>query len=229
MEQKQLQNLQQHFNFNSHDRKYAPDEIFYAGDLNLLLNGARVSVVGSRKPSENGIKRTRALVKSLVKQGITVVSGMAEGVDTIAHNTALKSGGKTIAVLGSPLDNPYPKSNTLLFNELVKNHLVISQFQNGNQIKKGNFPIRNRTMALISDATIIVEASETSGTRHQGWEAIRLGRTLYLLENVANNKSLSWPAQMIEHGAKILQNINLEERLNSIPRNIIGMHENVAL
>jgi DNA processing protein len=83
----------------------------------------------------------------------------------------------------------------------MKNHLAISQFPVGHPIEPKNFVIRNRTMALISNASIIIEAGETSGSLHQGWEALRLGRPLFLWKSVVHNSSLSWPAKMMNYGA----------------------------
>jgi DNA processing protein len=93
---------------NEVERKNAPERLFLAGDADLLRSGRRVSIVGSRKVSPEGASRTRGLVKVLVEREITVVSGLAEGVDTAAHETAMNEGGRTIAVLGTPLDKHYP-------------------------------------------------------------------------------------------------------------------------
>ncbi|MDJ1505216.1 DNA-processing protein DprA [Xanthocytophaga agilis] len=199
------------------EAKNAPDILFCEGDINLLLEGIRVSVVGSRNVSPSGIIRAQSLTRALVKHGITVVSGLAEGVDTIAHRTAIENGGKTIAVLGTPLSQVYPKSNTALLESIKTNHLAISQFPENYPFQKKNFPVRNRTMALISDATIIIEAKENSGTRHQGWEALRLGRIVYLLENVVQDKANTWAQEMLNYGAQILTRENLEDYLYAIP------------
>jgi hypothetical protein len=104
-------------------------------------------------------------------------------------------------VLGTPLDQFYPKGNHDLQQTLMREHLVVSQFPLGYPVTPKNFPIRNRTMALLTDATVIVEAGEKSGTVHQGWEALRLGRLLFLLESVAMEPALSWPKEMIHYGA----------------------------
>jgi len=198
--------------------KNCPEQIFYEGDIDLINEGRRVSVVGSRKVSELGAKRAKFITQKLVSHGITVVSGLAEGVDTIAHSTAIESNGKTIAVLGTPINRTYPKSNVELLKVIKSKHLAISQFQEGYPMQKQNFPRRNRTMALISDATIIIEASENSGTRHQGWEALRLGHLVYLMQNVAEDPSMRWPAEMIKYGAQVLTRENLEDSLYDIPR-----------
>lgn len=198
------------------ERKNAPAELFAAGDVALLRNGPRVSVVGSRKVSAEGLKRTRALSKALVARGIVVVSGLAEGVDTAAHETALGEGGRTIAVIGTPLDKVYPVKNRALQDRLMRDHLVLSQFPSGHPVQPKNFPIRNRTMALITDATVIVEAGEKSGTIHQGWEALRLGRLLFIMESVASSK-VTWVAEMMRYGAQVLSRENLELVLEEMP------------
>jgi len=191
-----------------------PTKIYYEGDETLLYNKRRVSVVGSRKVSDLGKRRTQYITERLIKHDVIIVSGMAEGVDTIAHRTALNNG-HTIAVLGTSLNQVYPKSNADLFEIIKKDHLAISQFSANYPLQKKNFPQRNRTMALISDATIIIEATEKSGTRHQGWEALRLGRNLYILENVV--QSTNWAKEMIQYGAVMLTNKMLESAIEEIP------------
>jgi DNA processing protein len=202
---------------NDVEEKHAPKQLFYIGDRSLLERGPRVSVVGSRKATAEGLRRAQSLTKALVAHQIVVVSGLAEGIDTAAHTTAVAAGGLTIAVLGTPLDQFYPKGNHDLQQTLMREHLVVSQFPVGYAVTPKNFPIRNRTMALLTDATVIVEAGEKSSTVHQGWEALRLGRLLFLLESVANDPSLSWPKEMIHTGAQVLSRNNLEEVLSDIP------------
>lgn len=197
--------------------KNAPDILYAAGDVRLLKDGTRVAIVGSRKASAEGQRRARVLSRALVGHGITVVSGLAEGIDTIAHETAIAEGGRTIAVLGTPLSQAYPAKNRALLERIERDHLAISQFPPGHPPKRDNFPRRNRTMALICDATIVVEAGETSGTRHQCWEAIRLGRLVYLLENVAADPSLTWPDELIKYGAQVLKRDDMPDIFYDIP------------
>jgi DNA processing protein len=153
----------------------------------------------------------------LVGHGIIVVSGLAEGIDTVAHQTAVKENGRTIAVLGTPFSKVYPASNKALFEKIVNEHLAITQFPENYSVQKQNFPMRNRTMALISDATIIVEASENSGTRHQGWEALRLGRLVFILQNIVENPQLTWPKEMLNYGAQILRREDMDTVFENIP------------
>lgn len=202
---------------NEVERKNAPRHLYLAGDTSLLRQGPRLSVVGSRRASEDGLKRTRSLVRALVQRNMIVVSGLAEGVDTAAHETALAEGGRTIAVIGTPLDGCFPTRNRSLQERIVREGLVVSQFPLGAPIEKKNFPIRNRTMALLTDATVIVEAGESSGTLHQGWEALRLGRLLFLMQSVVEDTTLSWPAEMIRYGAQVLSRDNLDLILDEMP------------
>jgi len=202
---------------NDVEQKNAPKQLFLAGDESLLLRGPRVSVVGSRKATVEGLKRASYLVRTLVDCKMIVVSGLAEGIDTAAHTAAIEAGGATIAILGTPLDQAYPAANRDLQDRLAKEYLIVSQFSSGTTVTPKNFPMRNRTMALLTDATVIVEAGEKSGTLHQGWEALRLGRALFLMESVANDPNLSWPREMIEYGAQVLSRSNLLDELTEIP------------
>jgi DNA processing protein len=199
------------------EKKNSPKELFFKGDFSLLEYGRRVSVVGSRNVSDMGIKRTRFISNFLVDSQITVVSGLAEGVDTTAHNSAIERGGKTIAVIGTPLGQYFPVKNKKLQDQIAEEYLLISQFPENYSVTPKNFPIRNRTMALISDATIIIEASEKSGTKHQGWEALRLGRELFIMENVIKENNISWAKEMLNYGAQILTNDNYRDFIENIP------------
>lgn len=207
---------------NDIEQKNAPTELFAAGDIGLLRQGPRVSVVGSRKASPDACARARFFCRALVQHGITVVSGLAEGIDAEAHSTAISEGGHTIGVLGTPLDEFYPKKNRELQERMMREQLVVSQFPVGYPSARKNFPMRNRTMALLCDATVIIEAGEKSGTLHQGWEALRLGRLLFLMESVATNSDLSWPQEMIRYGAQVLSRENLDHVLAEIPEGVRG-------
>ena len=202
---------------NEIEQKYAPRQLWVAGDPAIFADGRITSVVGSRHPSPAGVRRTRRLVSELVKRDIAVLSGLALGVDTVAHTTAIQRGGRTIAVLGTPLDEVTPRSNARLQDCISREHVAVSQFAPGSIVQKWNFTVRNRTMALLSPATVIVEAGEGSGTQHQGWEALRLGRPLYFLESAVGSGNVRWINEQIEYGAEILTNENYAEALDSIP------------
>lgn len=210
---------------NEVEQKHAPKVLFAAGDTSLLEEGARVSIVGSRKASPEGLRRAARLAATLAKQHVVVVSGLAEGIDTAAHTSAITHKGRTIAVIGTPLGQVYPKQNAALQERIAREHLVISQFPPGTPIRRQNFPLRNRTMALISDATVIIEAGDTSGSLHQGWEALRLGRQLYITKSVADDPGLTWPAEMLDYGARILSDATLDEFFELLPpRSPVPLH-----
>jgi DNA processing protein len=204
---------------NSVETKHAPETLWTAGDLSLLENGSRVAVVGTRKVSPHGSNRTRKLVRALIARKMIVVSGLAQGIDTVAHTTAIEAGGRTIAVLGTPLDVASPTQNRDLQTLIMREHLAISQFEAGTPVQRHNFPARNRTMALFSDATVIVEAGPKSGTEHQAWEALRLGRMLFVLKSVADARH-EWVTKVIHYGAQVLTDENLEAVLENMPERV---------
>lgn len=165
--------------------------LFYAGDLSLLEMRC-VSIVGTRNASPDGRKRAAQLAKRIVRAGMVVVSGLARGIDTCALRTALDEGGSTVAVIGTPIDRVYPAENAGMQEDIWRRHLLLSPFPSGSQVFPSNFPKRNRVMAAISDATVIIEASDTSGTRHQAAECTRLGRPLFLARSLVENNSITW-------------------------------------
>lgn len=203
---------------NDVERKFAPKELYVKGTLPIPLPGPRSAVIGSRKASLESLSVATEITKTLVRAGVVVVSGLAEGIDTSAHKTAIAEGGKTIAVLGTPLNRFYPRKNQQLQEVIMRHHLAVSQFPIGYPIQPKNFVIRNRLMALISDASIIVEARDSSGSLHQGWEALRLGRPLFIWSSVVKDRSLKWPKKMLEYGA--LELSDPEEMLDFIPSRV---------
>lgn len=185
---------------NDVEEKHAKT-LYIKGPMQPPLPSPRVSIVGSRKASANGLSDARRIAKILTEEGVVIVSGLAEGIDTSAHESAIESGGKTIAVLGTPLNKTYPKKNFWLQQKIMHEHLVISQFPLDHPTARKDFVSRNRTMALISDATIIVEATNDSGSLHQGWEALRLGRPLFIWKSDTHAPELQWQKEMLKYGA----------------------------
>jgi len=203
---------------NSVEEKHAPSHLYIAGNRDLLRRSPKVSIVGSRKASSEGLRRASILTRKLIDEGMVIVSGLAEGIDTSAHEAAIEVGGETIAVLGTPLQEFYPAKNRSLQERIMREYLAISQFAPGSTVRPANFPMRNRTMALISDATVIVEAQNNSGSLHQGWEALRLGRPLFIMESNVKDTSLTWPAEMLQYGAEVLTRETLASLFDSVPR-----------
>ena len=188
------------------DAKYPLELFYYKGDLNLL-DLRCISIVGTRKATPEGLERTEKLTKLLCKNKFTIVSGLAAGVDTVALKTAIELNQKVIGVIGTPIDEYYPKENKDLQDGIARNHLLISQvpfYRYRNQpftSKKIYFPERNVTMAALSDATVIVEASDTSGTLTQARACIDQGRKLFILNSCFENKDISWPEKYLKKGA----------------------------
>ncbi|MGH9462157.1 MAG: DNA-processing protein DprA [Vicinamibacteria bacterium] len=200
---------------NDVERKNAPEWLLLAGDRGLLRIVPRVSIVGTRTASSDGLNRASRLARELVAKGVIVVSGLARGIDAAAHLSAIEAGGRTVAVLGTSLDKSYPRENADLQRLIMEQHLAVSQFPSGHPIERSNFPRRNRTMALLTDATVIAEAADGSGCISQGWEALRLGRRLFIMRAVVENKALSWPSEMLKYGADILT--ETEDLLQALP------------
>ena len=191
---------------NDVEKKVKVETLFVKGSLEIPLPCPKVSIIGSRKASPQGIENAQKIAKTLIENHVIIVSGLAEGIDTAAHETAIRMNGKTIAVLGTPLNKTFPAKNFKLQQEIMKNHLAVSQFPIDYPTRPKDFVLRNRVMALISDASVIVEAGKSSGSLHQGWETLRLGRPLFIWESVVNNKELDWPREMMDYGAIELSN-----------------------
>lgn len=166
-----------------------------------------VAVVGSREITERGKKLTEEFVKELVRNKITIVSGLARGIDTVAHETALKYGGRTIAVIGSGLDIIYPPENKNLAEEISKNGAVVSGFQYGTQPKGENFLARNQLIVKLSQAVLVIEGKRRSGTistaNHAGNEGVEVfaisgsEATDYLIENGAT--AVQSPYEIVDY------------------------------
>lgn len=178
-------------------------DIYYMGDA-ALLTFPCVAVVGTRNVSPEGAARARRIATDLAAAKIAVVSGLAKGVDTVALKAAIEAGGRVIGVVGTPLDRATPAENGPLQERMCREHLVISQFPVGTPTLKSHFPQRNRTMATISDGTIIVEASDTSGTLHQAAECTRLGRWLFILKSVTETPGVTWPANFLRYPTTVV-------------------------
>jgi DNA processing protein len=188
------------------DAKNPVEMLYYQGTWELSeMRG--LCIVGSRKASEDGQACASRLARELVTRDIAVVSGLANGIDSAAHKAALDAGGTTIAVIGTPLGQYYPKENRDLQDHIASNHLLVSQvpviryseepFRN----KRQYFPERNATMSALTEGTIIVEAGETSGTLTQARAAMHQGRKLFILDSFFQRSDITWPAYYEKLGA----------------------------
>mgnify|MGYP005773745177 FL=1 len=186
------------------DTKEAPLFLFVNGQVNLLYQKS-ICVVGSRKASPYAIEQTKQLVKALVDDGFVVNAGLAKGIDTVVHQTVLQNKGQTIAVIGTSLHEYYPKENQTLQFTIEKEGLVVSQYPPCQHVNRWNFPKRNATMSGLSIGTVIMEASENSGTLKQADYALRQGRYVFIPQYIVDDSSLQWPQKYIDKGAYVFE------------------------
>ncbi|MFF8725388.1 DNA-processing protein DprA [Streptomyces sp. NPDC015171] len=160
----------------------------------LFLRGApaeddlRVAVVGTRTPTPEGVAHARAVAGGLAERGVTVVSGLAAGIDTAAHSSALAVGGRTVAVIGTGLRRTYPAQNARLQQQIADRGLVISQFWPDAAPTKASFPLRNAVMSGYSLATVVIEAAYRSGARMQARLALEHGRRVFLMRSLMTHE-----------------------------------------
>ncbi|MFC1626039.1 DNA-processing protein DprA [Patescibacteria group bacterium] len=156
------------------------NDLYVLGKI-LKKDAKAVAVVGTRKISERGKKLTKKYVKKLVQEDFTIVSGMAYGVDTVAHETALNAGGRTIAVLGSGLDIIYPSENKDLAQRIIKKGALVSPFPEGTKPEGKNFLARNKIIVMLSQAVLVIEGAARSGTLSTAAHAANLGVEVFVI------------------------------------------------
>lgn len=183
----------------------APRFLYLRGKKSLLFEKRTVALVGSRKASEKAKENTRRLTRKLGDNGITIVSGLAKGIDVTAHSEALKNEYNTIAVLGTNLNQYYPAANKEVQLMIEKKGLIVSQFSPANKTQRWFFPLRNGVMSGLSLATVIMEAGETSGALKQADYALKQGREVLIPQSALNMKTISWPAKYVKKGAKVVE------------------------
>lgn len=179
-----------------------PKQLFVIGDLNRLLESPCVAIVGSRKVSRYGREVTERLAGELARAGITIISGLALGVDSIAHQACLAAGGKTIAVLPTPFDNISPASHRGLAREIVKSGgVLVSEYDSDSFVNRTNFVARNRIVAALADATLITEAALKSGSLHTARYALEIGRDVLAVPGNITSPTSEGTNNLIKHGA----------------------------
>lgn len=181
-----------------------PIVIYIKGDRSLLTEVPLLSVIGTRRPSQLANEKLDYIVKPLIKEGWTIVSGMARGVDSLAHKLTLSNAGKTVAVLGSGFNEIYPKENERLFNEIVDKGLVISEYPPHVPPRRYHFPERNRLISGLSFGTLVIEATEKSGTLITVDQALDQGREVYAIPGSPSIPQTKGCHKMIQDGAKLV-------------------------
>ncbi len=213
------------------DKEY-PDMLRQIDDSPILLyvkgsfkehDRYAIAMVGSRKMSEYGKSIAKKISGELSSFGLTIVSGMASGIDTISHKGALKAGGRSIAVLGCGLDRPYPPENMDLFERLSQSHCVVSEFPIGTPPNKENFPKRNRLISGLSLGVIVVEAAINSGSLITANYALEQGRDVFAVPGSVFSKSSEGSNALIKKGAKLVQKSeDILEELSPVLKGMIG-------
>jgi DNA processing protein len=194
---------------------YDPPPILYVKGNLLPDDSHAISVVGTRNATTYGIKVAELLSGQLASRGITIVSGMAHGIDTFAHNGALNAKGRTIAVMGCGLDIVYPAENSSLFEKIVSSGAVISEFSMGTKPHRGMFPRRNRVISGISLGTLVVEASKQSGAMITVDCALEQGREVFAVPGQIFSDTSKGTNELIKQGAKLVDSV--EDILNELP------------
>jgi DNA processing protein len=200
---------------NVYDR---PPYIYVCGTLNK--DDVNIAIIGSRAASSYGKYTTERISRELALKGVTVVSGMARGIDSAAHRGALTVHGRTIAILGSGLDVIYPPENKKLFADIIQNGAVISEFPLGTPPRSANFPARNRIISGMSYGVVIVEAGEKSGSLITARLALEQGREVFAVPGSIDSAGSRGTNKLIKQGAKLIENTDdiLEDILPQIER-----------
>jgi len=178
----------------------APVVLYTKGDLQQQDKYA-IAIVGSRKPSPYGTAVVESIAEELASMGFTIVSGMARGIDSISHKGALRAGGRTIAVLGSGLDVPYPSENRGLMDRIAGSGCVMSEFSPGTPPDKENFPRRNRIISGLSLGILVIEATSDSGSLITAGYALEQGREVFAVPGNITSRASQGTNELIKRGA----------------------------
>ena len=180
----------------------APSTLYVNG--NLLPHDSRaVAIVGTRTPTVYGKQIAHEFSTELAKAGVTIVSGLARGIDMVAHKAALDTGGRTIAVMASGIDIIYPPENAALYKQVVKNGAVVTEIQNGIRPIPKFFLARNRIIAGLSLAVVVVEGKRRSGTLSTATHAANYGREVFAVPGPVNSPQSEAPLYLIEQRASV--------------------------
>ncbi|MEG8946907.1 DNA-processing protein DprA [Rosettibacter firmus] len=186
---------------------YYPPLIIYTKGSFTEQDKYSLAVVGTRQPTTYGKIQTEKIVHELVEKNITIVSGLARGIDTIAHKSALNSNGRTIAVIGSGLDVVYPPENYKLFNEITEKGVIITEYELGTKPDAQNFPRRNRIISGLSLGTLVIETKIDGGAMQTAAYAIDQNREVFAIPGNINVKQAEGPNKLIQRGeAKLITN-----------------------
>lgn len=182
----------------------APVVLYVKGEI-MESDRYAIAMVGSRTPTPYGNQVAEGMSYDLGRKGLTIVSGMARGIDTSSHKGAIKAGGRTIAVLGSGLDVPYPRENKRLMDEIMASGAIISEFPMGTLPDKGNFPKRNRIISGLSLGVIVVEATIDSGSLITVGYALEQGKEVFAVPGNITSRKSKGTNDLIKKGARLIE------------------------
>jgi DNA processing protein len=198
---------------------YSPPLVLYIQGALPASDEPAIAVVGTRRATEYGKVAAAKISGDLGKRGVIVVSGMARGIDAVAHLAAIRSGGRSIGVMGSGLDVIYPSEHRKLYQQLSEHGAVVTEFAFGTKPDKSNFPIRNRIISGLSFGTLIIEASEKSGTLITGKYTLEQGRELFAVPGNITSRQSVGTNYLIKTGAKLVQ--RAEDVINELPPHLL--------
>ena len=208
--------------------KNFPTEIYAIGNIELLNAKYTIGIVGTRKCTEYGRRVANEFGKELSSKGICIISGLAMGIDGIAHNVAIEEQGKTIAVLGCGLNYIYPPENEWLFHKILeKGGCIISEYQTNTKPEKSHFPSRNRIISGLSDAVLVVEANYRSGSsitakyaKKEGKVVYAIPNIIYATEGIGTNRLIREGAVLVTKPEQIIENIKFSENMGTSDVNL---------
>lgn len=193
------------------DAKHPTPLLYYIGAWDLIFSPS-IAIVGTGNPKPEIIRRTRHIVKKLVQDNFTIASGLSKGIDTVVHEAAIANRGRTIGIIGTPINLTYPKENSNLQTIIASKYLLVSQvpfirYYKQNYIKNSIFfTERNKTMSALTLGTLIVEIDDTPDLLIQAEAALYQKRKLFILDSCCTNKKLTWPMKLLERGAVLVKN-----------------------
>jgi DNA processing protein len=181
-----------------------PWVIYGKGDIQMLAKKNILSVVGTRTPSVNGVAALKKVILPLIQDSWTIVSGLAKGIDTYAHQLCIENGSSTAAVLGSGINQIYPRENSKLAEQISKQGVVLSEFPPETSPKRWHFPLRNRIISGLTRATLVAEARTKSGSLITADQALEQGRDVYAIPGSILQECAAGTNYLIQNGAKLV-------------------------
>lgn len=183
-----------------------PAKLYCIGDANLLCE-SMIAIVGTRNPTGYGVRAAREISTALSRSGIVLISGMARGIDAVVHDTALKHGSPTIAILGTGVDVPYPAAHRELHRQIAQSGLVVSENGPGRWAHQGAFPRRNRIIAALAGATIVIEAGHKSGALNTAAHALNINRPVAAVPGPIDSPQSAGTNHLLRDGAIVIASV----------------------